>query len=59
MLVILSNWFCLTAASIIRAIALMMKAAGISETSVNIYQNTWRNIPEDSHIQSFNWVVLL
>jgi hypothetical protein len=35
-------------ASTIRA--LMMKAVSISETSVNIYQATWRNIPEDSHL---------
>jgi hypothetical protein len=35
-------------ASIIRA--MMMEAVGISETSVNFYESTWRNIPEDSHI---------
>jgi hypothetical protein len=28
-------------------IALMMEAAGTSETSVNFYQTTRRNIPED------------
>jgi hypothetical protein len=33
--------------SIIRA---MMEAASTSETSVNIYQTTWRNNPEDSHL---------
>jgi hypothetical protein len=27
-------------------ITLMMEAAGISETSVNLYQTTWCNIPE-------------
>jgi NADPH-dependent 7-cyano-7-deazaguanine reductase QueF len=32
--------------SIIRA---MMEAANTSETSVNFYQTTRRNIPEDSH----------
>jgi hypothetical protein len=37
------------AASIIRA---MMEAASISETSVNVYQTTRRNNPEDSHLQS-------
>jgi hypothetical protein len=38
------------AASIIRAMsALTMDAASISETSVNIHQTAWRNIPEDSH----------
>jgi hypothetical protein len=37
-------------AAIIRAIALMMEAASTSETSVNVYQTTWRNNPEDSHI---------
>jgi hypothetical protein len=42
------------AASIIRArgllIALMMEAASTSETSVNFYQNTRHNNPEDSHL---------
>jgi hypothetical protein len=33
-------------------IALKMKAARTSETSVNFYQTTRRNIPEDSHLQS-------
>jgi hypothetical protein len=37
------------AASIIRTIALMMEAVSMSETSVNFYQTTQRNIPEDSH----------
>jgi hypothetical protein len=32
-------------------IALMMEAVSISETSVNFYQTTRRNIPEDSHLQ--------
>jgi hypothetical protein len=36
-------------AFIIRAIALMIEAANTSETSVNFYQTTRRNIPEDSH----------
>jgi hypothetical protein len=31
-------------------IALMMEAASISETSVNFYQTTRRNNPEDSHL---------
>jgi hypothetical protein len=30
-------------------IALMMEAASTSETSVNFYQTTQRNNPEDSH----------
>jgi hypothetical protein len=42
--------------SIIRAasiiIALMMEAAGISETSVNFYQTTRRNNPEEGHLQT-------
>jgi hypothetical protein len=39
------------AASIIRAmIALMMEASGASEKSVNVYQTTRRNIPEDNHL---------
>jgi hypothetical protein len=33
------------------AIALMMEAASTSETPVNIYQITRRNIPEDSHLR--------
>jgi hypothetical protein len=41
------------AASIIRAITLMMEAAGTSETSLNFYQTTRRNIPEDSHLESY------
>jgi hypothetical protein len=36
------------AASII--IDLMTEAASTSETSVNFYQTTLRNIPEDSHL---------
>jgi hypothetical protein len=43
------------AASINRAIlliALMMEAASTSETSVNVYQTTRRNNPEDSHLHS-------
>jgi hypothetical protein len=32
------------------AIALMMEAADTHETSVNVYQTTWRNNPEDSHL---------
>jgi hypothetical protein len=38
------------AASII--IALMMGAANTSETSINFYQTTRRNIPEDSHLHT-------
>jgi hypothetical protein len=33
-------------------IALMMEAASICETSVNFYQTTWRNNPEDSHFHT-------
>jgi hypothetical protein len=36
------------AASTIRAIALMMKAASTSETSVTAYQTTWRNNQAES-----------
>jgi hypothetical protein len=36
--------------SIIRAIALIMEAASTSETSVNFYQTTLLNNPEDSHL---------
>jgi hypothetical protein len=38
------------AASTIRAIALMMETARTYETSVNFYQTTRRNNPEDSHL---------
>jgi hypothetical protein len=38
------------AASIIKAIA--MEVASASETSVNVYQTTKRNIPEDHHLHS-------
>jgi hypothetical protein len=41
------------AASIIRAIiALMMEAANTSETSVNVYQTTQCNNPEDSYLHT-------
>jgi hypothetical protein len=36
----------------IRATALMMEAASTSEASVNYYQTTQRNIPEDSHLHT-------
>jgi hypothetical protein len=36
------------AASIIRA--MMMEAVNTFEMSVNFYQTTWCNIPEDSHL---------
>jgi hypothetical protein len=32
-------------------IALMMEAVSTSETSVNFYETTWRDIPEGCHIQ--------
>jgi hypothetical protein len=35
---------------VLTAIVLMMKTVNISETSVNIYQTTRHNIPEDSHL---------
>jgi hypothetical protein len=30
----------------------MIEAASTSKTSVNFYQTTWRNIPEDSHLHT-------
>jgi hypothetical protein len=36
---------------------LTMEAASTSETSVNLYQTTWRNNPEDSHLKLFVIVV--
>jgi hypothetical protein len=41
------------ASSIIRAFTLMMEAVTTSETSVNFYQTTRRNNPEDSHRQHY------
>jgi hypothetical protein len=40
------------AASIIRAIDLMMEAANASETLADFYQTTRRNNPEDSHLHT-------
>jgi hypothetical protein len=40
------------AASIVRAIALIMEAASTSETSVNFSQTTRCNNPEDSHLRT-------
>jgi hypothetical protein len=31
-------------------ITLMMEAASTTETSINFYSSTWRNILEDSHL---------
>jgi hypothetical protein len=36
--------------SLVEVIALMMEAASTSEISVNFYQTTWYNNPEDSHL---------
>jgi hypothetical protein len=36
-----------------RFIALMMEAVSTSETSVNSYETTGRNIPEDNHLDFF------
>jgi hypothetical protein len=33
-------------------IALMMKAVSTSETSVNLYETTWCNIPEGCHLHT-------
>jgi hypothetical protein len=33
-------------------IAMMMEAVGTSETSVNLYETTWRNIPEGYHLHT-------
>jgi hypothetical protein len=38
--------------SIFGATALMMEAARTSETSVNLYQTTRRNITEESHVHT-------
>jgi hypothetical protein len=41
------------AASIIRAMNLMLEAASTSETLVNFYQTTWRYNPEDAIFKTF------
>jgi hypothetical protein len=33
-------------------IAPMLEASSTSEVSVNFYQTTWHNNPEDSHLQN-------
>jgi hypothetical protein len=43
------------AASIIKTITLMMETVSTSETSVNYYQTTRRNIPEDSHLHKYSF----
>jgi hypothetical protein len=37
---------------LVKAIALMMAAVSTSETSINFYQTTRRNVPEDSHLHT-------
>jgi hypothetical protein len=34
----------------VHRIALLMEAGSTSETSVNLYETTWRNNPEDKHL---------
>jgi hypothetical protein len=43
---------------VVWAIALMTEPVSTSETSVNIYQTTWCNIPENSHIYTYRRVNL-
>jgi hypothetical protein len=38
---------------------MMMEAASTSETSVNVYQTTRRNNPEDSHLRLLNGLIKL
>jgi hypothetical protein len=40
-------------------IAMMMEAAGTSETLVNFYQTTWHYNPEDSHLRWKYYLKLL
>jgi hypothetical protein len=42
-----------------RAIALMMEALSTSETSVNIYQTTRRNVPEDSELDHPDHTIII
>jgi hypothetical protein len=39
--------------------ALMMDAVNTSETLVNFYEITWRNIPENGHISHLNMQMLI
>jgi hypothetical protein len=51
--ILISRFLCLHTVLLLAAeitIALMMAAVSTSETSVNFYQITRRNIPEDIHI---------
>jgi hypothetical protein len=32
---------------------MMTEAASTSETLINFYQTTWRNNPEDSHLNNY------
>jgi hypothetical protein len=34
-----------------------MEAVSISETSVNFYETTRRNIPQDSHLQEITFLI--
>jgi hypothetical protein len=47
-------WYILTVVSevLTTSIITAMEAVSSSETSVNIYQTTRRNIPEDSHLHA-------
>jgi hypothetical protein len=36
----------------------LMEAVNTSETSVDFYQTTWRNIPEDGHLQVLNKTII-
>jgi hypothetical protein len=47
------------AASIIRAIILMIEAASTSDASINLYQTARRNNPEDSHLHNLIILQLL
>lgn len=46
-------WYNFTDFSKYRAIALMVVATNASETSVNIYHNTWRKNSEDQKTANF------
>jgi hypothetical protein len=37
-------------------VPLMLEAASTSEMSVNFYQTTWHNNPEDSHLHLYMWL---
>jgi hypothetical protein len=49
--------FCAVAPCSLVEVYLMMEAESTFETSVKLYQTTWRNGPEDSHLQTQKYLL--